>query len=189
MTRETSAERSAHTSVEQLLRWRLARAEAEAPPAPRAARLLEQARPWWERWPEQFRARVQRLSTIQVAYGYAMVDTQGARGGHPVPALIAQAEDLETFARVLYLSVHGSQLRLRFQLHALPARSEPAYEVTFVSDADARPLLAAHATLSVGCEYRLDTELAEELATSWGALKVTDRMPFRFILRPASIRE
>ena len=37
--------------IGQLLRWRLARAEAEAP---RAARLLELSRPWWETLPERF---------------------------------------------------------------------------------------------------------------------------------------
>jgi hypothetical protein len=46
--------------VEQLLRWRLAQAEAAAPSAPRAAQLLEMARPWSacnEYWPEAALAR------------------------------------------------------------------------------------------------------------------------------------
>jgi len=34
--------------VEKLLRWRLSEAEEDAPPAPRATRLLELIRPWWE---------------------------------------------------------------------------------------------------------------------------------------------
>jgi len=29
-------------------------------------------------------------------------------------------------------------------------------------------------------------ELPEELAVTWESLKVTDQMPFRFILRPAT---
>jgi hypothetical protein len=39
--------------------------------------------------------------------------------------------------------------------------------------------------LSVDGEYPLDADLPEELAANWESLKVTDRMPFRFILRPA----
>src|SRR3712207_1105189 len=82
-------------------------------------------------------------------------------------------------------AVRDRKLRLRFQLEASPDKAEPTFEVTFVSDAVPRPLLAANATASVGDEYRLDAELSDELAASWTQLRVTDRMPFRFILRPA----
>src|SRR6185436_7178633 len=90
--------------IGQLLRWRLSQAEAEAPPAPRAARLLEMARPWWETWPEQFQSLVERLGKIQVAYGHAMAEPQQSRSGHPVPVMIVRAiEELEASARVLSL--------------------------------------------------------------------------------------
>jgi hypothetical protein len=169
-------------SVGQLLRWRLAHSERAAPPPPRAARLLELVRPWWETWPDRFRAQVERLGRIEVAYAYAMTDSTRSRSGHPVPTLISHADELETFARVLYLAVRDGRLRLRFQLDAVPGKPEDAFEVTFISDS-ARPIFSAYATASMN-EYRVDAELSEELAAGWEALKVTDRMPFRFLLRP-----
>ena len=184
---------SRQLSIEQLLRWRLALAETEAPPAPRAARLLEAVRPWWELWPERFRAQAARLGRMQTAaFGYAMADPRLARTGHPVPALVVHSEELETFVRVLYFSVRGDRLRLRFHLDGVSARAEPGYEVTFVSDggadggADARPLLAAAAEHSTDGEYRLDAALPDEIASRWERLKVTDPMPFRLILRPTA---
>ncbi len=170
--------------IEQLFRWRLTQAEAEAPPAPRAARLLAMARPWWETWPEQFQSLVERLGRIQVSYGHAMAEPQQSRSGHPVPVIIVRAvEELEASARVLYLNVRDGRLRLRFQLETAPTPAETAYEVTIISDATAKPLFSARASLAMGNEYRLDAELAEENAKSWEQLKVTDRMPFRLILR------
>jgi len=170
--------------VEQLLRWRLSQAEAEAPPAPRAARLLEMARPWWDIWPAQFQSLVERLGKLQVGYGHAMAEPQKSRSGHPVPVMIVRAvEELEASARVLYLSARDGRLRLRFQLETAPTPAEPAYEVTLISDATAKPLLSARASLAAGNEYRLDAELAGEVEGSWEQLKVTDRMPFRLILR------
>jgi hypothetical protein len=85
---------------------------------------------------------------------------------------------------VLYLSIREGRLRLRFQLDPIP-RVEPGFEVTFVSEAALRPILSAYATLSVDGEYRLDADLPEDLAANWESLRVTDPMPFRFILRPA----
>jgi hypothetical protein len=171
-------------SLGRLLRWRLDRAEADAPPPPRAARLLQQIRPWWEVWPERFRAQAQRLGRIEVGFAYAKVDPGQGRSGHPVPTLIAHAEELETFARVVYLVVRDGRLRLRFHLEAMPGRMEDAFEVTFVSEG-ARPILSAVAKASMN-EYRLDTELPDQLAAGWESLKVTDRMPFRFLLRPVT---
>ena len=170
--------------IEELLRWRAAKAEAEAPPAPRAARLLEMARPWWEIWPVRFQSFVERLGRIQVAYGHAMAEPLQSHSGHPVPALIVRAvEELETSVRVLYLNVRDGRLRLRFQLDAATLQAQERFEVTFVSDKPERPLLSAAAILSLDSEYRIDTELSEELAHGWEQLKVTDRMPFRLILR------
>ena len=172
------------TSVEQLLRWRLTQAEAEAPPAPRAARLLALARPWWEAWPELFQSLVERLGKIQIMYGHAMAAPRPSRSGYPVPVLIVRAvEKLEASARVLYFSVRDGRLRLRFHLETAPGPAEATYEVTIVSDTTALPLFAAPACLSVGSEYRLDAELPEKVAADWEQMKVTDRMPFRLILR------
>lgn len=169
--------------IEQLLRWRIERAESDAPPPPRGLDLLRGARPWWEISPERFAASVRRLAAIQISYGYAMSEQKHGRGGHPVPALISHdGEELESPARLLYVSIHDGRLRLRFQLDPVPL-VERGYEVTFVSEAR-QPLLSAYASLSVDGEYRLEAELPPELATSWQSLKVTDQMPFRFILRP-----
>jgi len=171
--------------LERLLKWRLERAEAEAPVPPRAAHLVEQARPWWDRWPERFQAYVQRLGAIQISYGYAMSELKHGHGGHPVPTLISRDDqEVESPVRVLYVNVRDGRLRLRFQIDPIP-RIEPGFDVTFVSDGGLRPILSAYASLSVDGEYRLDAELPEELAVTWESLKVTDRMPFRFILRPA----
>jgi hypothetical protein len=175
---------SSELHIERLLRWRLARAESDAPPPPRAARLIALARPWWDTWPERFQAQVQRLAAVQqVAYGHAMTEVQGDRTGHPVPALIVHVvEEFETSARVLYLSIRDGRLRLRFQLDAAPAHAERVFEVTFVSDDAPHPLFTANATSSMDDEYRLDAELPPELALEWGGVRVTDHMPFRFIL-------
>jgi len=172
--------------IEQLLRWRLAQAECETPPAPRASRLLALARPWWETRPEQFGALWARLGLIQVAYGHAMVEPPASRGsGFPVPVLIVREDEteLEASVRVLYLGTTNNRMSLRFHLDVPPERAAAGFEVTFVDEASAQPLFSAHATRSVDQEYRLDTELTEALAGDLGNLKVTDRMPFRLLLR------
>ena len=169
--------------IEQLLRWRLDRAESEAPAPPPALSLLRRARPWWEIAPERFAAAVRRLATVQVSYGYAMSAVHHGHGGHPVPAIIShEDQDVEAPARMLYVSVQGGRLRLRFELDPVP-RIERGYEVIFVSEDEMKAVLVAQATLSVDGEYRLDAELPDELAKNWETLKVTDRMPFRFIMR------
>ena len=173
-------------AIEDLLQWRHQRAEADAPPAPSAAHLLMLAQPWWEMWPDRFAASVRRLASIQLAYGYAMSHPPHGHSGHPVAALISRDdEEQEAPARVLYMSVRDARLRLRFQLAPIP-RHDPVFEVTFVSEAGLQPILSTHADLSGDGEYRVDVELPSELAAAWESLKVTDPMPFRFILRPAT---
>ncbi len=177
-------------NIERLLRWRLARAEFDAPPPPRAAHLLALARPWWETWPERFREQVERLTAIpQVSYGHAMTDVRQDRMGHPVTALIIHTvEEYEASARILYFSINDGRLRLRFQLDAGAAVAERVFEVTFVSDDVPEPLFSANATSSVESEYRLDAELPIALVGRWADLKVTDRMPFRLILHSPATR-
>jgi hypothetical protein len=85
------------------------------------------------------------------------------------------------------MSVRDARLRLRFQLAPIP-RHERVFDVTFVSEAGLQPILSAQADLSGDGEYRVDVELPSELAAAWESLKVTDPMPFRFILRPAPDR-
>jgi len=171
--------------IKDVLRWRLARAEADAPPAPHVRRLLEMVRPWWETWPERFQSLVERVGRIQIAYGHAMAEPGHARGRpHPVPALVVRAgAESETFAQVLYLNVRDGRLRLRFHLDDAARQAPESFEVTFISDKSARPMLSAQAALSVDSEYRIDAELPVEFALDWESLKVTDRMPFRLILR------
>jgi hypothetical protein len=171
-------------TISQLLRWRVSQAEADAPPAPSADRLLEMARPWWEVWPEQFRSLVDRLGQIQVAYEDAMEETRPSRGGFRVPTLIALAnQECEARASVLYLNVRNNRLRLRFRLNAVAAQLPECIEATFVAESSALPRLSARATLSVDAEYCIDTELPVNLAREWEHLNVTDRMPFRLLLR------
>jgi hypothetical protein len=170
--------------IERLLQWRMDQAESEAPPPPSALYLLRRARPWWEVAPERFAACVRRLAAVQVSYGFAMSELHHGHGGHPVPTIISHDDqDLEAPARVLYVSVRDGRLRLRFELDPVP-RIERGYEVIFISEDEMKAVLSAQANLSVDGEYRLDAELPDELAKNWEALKVTDRMPFRFILRP-----
>jgi len=172
--------------IQNLLQWRLQRAGDEAPPAPSGAHLLKLVEPWWEKWPDRFAASVRRLASIQLSYGYAMAHPPHGHSGHPVAALISRDdEEQEAPARVLYVSVRDGRLRLRFQLAPVP-RTDRMFEVTFVSETGLRPMLSAQADLSGDGEYRLDVELPGELAAAWETLKVTDPMPFRFILRPTA---
>jgi hypothetical protein len=173
------------TRIEELLRWRLRQAEAEAPPAPRAARLLALARPWWEAWPERFEALVERLGRIQVAFAHALAEPRDSRGGHPLPALIVGAEEeMESSARLLYLEVRGGRLRLRFQLDAALEPAPRALDVTFVPETPMEAPFSAPAVLSLEREYHLDAELPEGVARRWQGLKVSQRIPYRMILRP-----
>ncbi|HKH91834.1 MAG TPA: hypothetical protein VKA54_08525 [Gemmatimonadaceae bacterium] len=178
---------SSEYDVERLLRWRSARAEADAPPAPSARQLIALARPWWERLPEQFAAYVERLRGQQLVYAHAATTPTQGQGPYPVPALLVRvAQEVESSARVLYLSVRDGRLRMRFRLDADSAVAEPRLEVTFVSDDQSRPLLEAVASQSTGHEYHLEVELPEWLESIWSELRVSDRMPFRFIMHAPS---
>ena len=170
-------------SIATVLRWRLARAEAEAPAPPSAAALIARARPWWELWPERLETCLERLRAMPVAYGYAKSDAPAGRAGPRVAALVVHdlEPEVETTARVLYLSVAGARLRLRFELDADALRDASEVEVTFASGT--RPLLAAQATAVSEHEFRLDARLPDGLARAWEPLKVTHWMPFRMILR------
>src|ERR1700712_5679066 len=104
-------------TARELLQWRLAQAEADAPPAPRASRLLELARPWWENYPEKFQKIVHRLTTIQMGYGHAKVELGPERSGHLVPALIVSPDrESKASVQILHFDLRGSMLRLRFEL-------------------------------------------------------------------------
>jgi hypothetical protein len=171
--------------IEELLRWRLEEAEAEAPPPPSAARLLDLSRPWWEALPERFAELVERLGRVQVAFGHAMAEPRGAGGGHAVPALlVVPEEEIETSARVLYLDVRDGRLRLRFQLDPVTDPPGKAYDVTFVPDAPGASPFSALAVLSVDREYRLESPLDDVVLRAWETLRVTDRIPYRLILQP-----
>ena len=174
-------------TVEDLLRWRLSEAETEAPPAPRAVRLLELARPWWELWPDRFLSLSNRVGGMQILYGHAMTQPSRAREGYPVPTVIVSAvEEVETSVRVLYFAVREGRLRLRSQLDPPAGRAQEQFDVTFVADKPEGQLLSARAVRSMDNEYWIDADLSEKLEQEWSALKVTDRMPFRLILRVAA---
>jgi len=170
--------------IESLIQWRQQRAEDEAPQAPSGAYLLKLVKPWWEMWPDRFAESVRRLASIQLSYAYAMTQSPHGHTGHPVAALISREDnEQESPARVLYMNVRDARLRLRFQLAQVPMRDR-VFEVTFVSETALQPILSAYAELSTDGEYRVDVELPSELAAAWESLRVTDPMPFRFILRP-----
>ena len=174
------------TPLHSLLSWRAEQAEADAPPPPRAAHLLHLARPWWQRSPERFAALVAAIDGVHARVGYAMDARADRGGGFPVPAVIARPNvETSLFADVLYLHVRGRTLRLRFRLPPAPELDEPGLDVTFVAVDAPLPLLAGTASLAPSGEYRLEVELPEKFAQEWTQLRVTDRMPFRFVLRPA----
>jgi hypothetical protein len=171
-------------SIATLLQWRLKQAETTAPPAPAPWRLLASVRPWWETWPEQFRAAAEQLGKIKMAYGYAMAAADQPGGGHPIPVLIIHGEEkMESSARVLYFHVHEGRLRLRFLLEDTVQPAPQGLEVTFVAS-QMHPVISARAMLSVDNQYRMDIELPELLAQIWEQLRVTDQMPFQFIAHP-----
>jgi hypothetical protein len=172
-------------SIERLLRWRLALAAADAPPPPRAALLLQLARPWWEVWPHRMRARLEQLRRMPAALGYAMAAVPPAGRGHPVATILALGEDVEAYAQVHYFSVRDGQLRFRFMLDHPAATQTEQFEATFIADGDMPSPFAAPAHRAPNGEFRLDVELPDELASAWGTLRVTDPMPFRLILCPS----
>lgn len=170
--------------VGELLRWQAARAARQAPPPPRAAALLEQIRPWWERWPERFRQLADSLAALDVRYGHAATDPRPNRDGFLVPTVVVrtQAED-RTHSSILYFAISGGRLRLRFQVMPAPDVLPTKAEVTFVDAATARALLVAPVEAASSGEYRVEAELPEKVAAAWCDLKVTDRMPFHLIVQ------
>lgn len=170
-------------SIDTLIRWRLTRAEDDAPPPPRASELLDAARPWWERWPEQFRTNVTRLQRMPAALAYAQSNDRRSRAGASVPALIVAAHELETYARVLYVVVRDERLRLRFRLESDTDLARDIFEATFIDEAAESPMFSCPAQRSQSGDYRVDVVLPPGLTASWARLTVADRMPFRLILR------
>ncbi len=171
-------------SIEDLLRWRLAQAEAEAPPPPRASHLLELAQPWWETWPQRMRSRLERLHRMPATLGFAQEVTPPPLRGHPVATILALGEDVEAYAWVLYLSVRDGTLRMRFVLQDRAATNADVLDATIIADAGTQAPFSGRATRAPNDEYRIDVELPESLAQDWERLRVTDRMPFRLILCP-----
>lgn len=78
-------------AIVRLLRWRLERAEAEAPPPPSAEELLEGARPGCDRWPEHSGAHAPRPREMPAPEECAT--PTAAADGHdaPVPVLTDRA--------------------------------------------------------------------------------------------------
>jgi hypothetical protein len=102
-----------------------------------------------------------------------------------VPALIAGAEEeVESSAHLLYLQVRNGRLRLRFHLDAALEPAPHAFDVTFVPETPVEAPFSAPAVLSLDREYHLDVELPEGIAKRWEGWKVSQRIPYRMILRP-----
>jgi hypothetical protein len=174
---------STKISVEELLGWRAEQSAADAPPVPRASRLLELSRPWWEIWPEKFKSIADQLGTVQMRYGHAMVDGAVGTSGRPIPAvLVAPDGRHEIVVHVLYLEIKESVLHLRFEIDAAAGALAPQFECILVSEANLGPLFSASAQGCVDREYFISTLVPESLAREWQDLKVTDQMPFRLIL-------
>ncbi len=174
---------STEVSIEQLLRWRLACAQADAPPQPCVAQLLAWAQPWWERYPERFQHALQTLMALEgeVATDMSQPCYPGALS--PVPTLIVRAtEQIHASVYINAFDLRDAQLHLRFALNADANLVEDRSEVTFISSS--KPVLFAEATRLVNTEYRLDAEIPSELTEQWASIKATDPMPFRWILCP-----
>jgi hypothetical protein len=172
-------------TIDELLRWRLASAEVDAPPRPRAAELLAWAQPWWDRYPARFQNVLQLLMTLETAVGNAMAQTGQPCALDPVPTLIVRADE-QTQARVgvLHFNLREGRLHFRFYLDACGNSFEDSFEVTFVSNSPPKPLFFVQARRLAETEYRIDAEISPEQAAQWAGLKATDPMPFRLILRP-----
>jgi hypothetical protein len=173
------------TSIQQLLRWRLAQSKASSPPAPKAAHLLQAARPWWEKQPKTFESQVEQLKRIKSVYGHELGATARSSHGNRVPALIVRGEERsENYARITYFDVPDTRLLLSFKIDTALKPVETAFQVTFISEAGARPLFCVAATVSAEANYVIETEILAEIASEWGQLKLKDQMPFRLILYP-----
>jgi hypothetical protein len=171
-------------SVEALLRWRAAHTEADVPPPPSAAQLLDLVRPWWERDPVQFRVRATRVRRMPLAMGYAMTGGERGRKGGLVPAILSAELEVETYVQMLYVSVLHGRLRLRFALDVDGIDAFRSLDTTFIADGADSGLFVAVAERSQSGEFRIDVALPAELAVSWERLKATDQLPFRLLLQP-----
>jgi hypothetical protein len=168
---------------DSVLQWRLARAGRGAPPPPNSARLIEQLRPWWEIWPEKLTALRGQLVNLRVTFGHAAVNAPPSCGSVPVPTVfVHDNKQTGTLAKIVFLSVRGLTLRMRFQIDALPSDATGNLELTILSDQSSRPLVAAEANPVGSGEYRAEVELPPDLAEQWASLKMSERMPFGLIL-------
>src|SRR5690606_36642276 len=117
--------------------------------------------------------------------GYAMDPERAQRENYPVPAVLAQTNvETNALVDVLYFSLRGRTLRMRFALRVAADLRRPGLEVTFVAAESPEPLFCAKANLSPDGDYALEVEVPTPLAEAWSRLRVTKRMPFRLILRP-----
>jgi hypothetical protein len=175
-------------SIERVLRWRFEVAKGEAPPPPSAARLLELARPWWEKWPEMYQKCVEQLRRSQIGNGQSTPGKKRTGKAYPVPALVVRGEAASVAsARMVRFSVCGSRLQIGFRMRAALIPAERFFEATFISATASQPLFDAPATMPHKNEYYIDTEIPGALAKDWRGLSVMHHMPFRLILRSGSI--
>lgn len=170
--------------VQEYIRWRFKSMKAEAPAAPSAAQLIERALPWWETWPERFRAIIRHLEKIQSGNDHNGDQSDLGSGVHVVPALMVRGEtETEGYARVLDFKIRDDKLHFRFQVAPSVASGASTFEVTFISYPALHALLFTPAFGSSETGYISYTELPPELAGAWTLLNETDPLPFRLILR------
>ena len=168
-----------------VMRWVLHQSMEQAPSAPTADELLGQSQPWWETKAERFQKLVERLRTIQVAYGHASPVRPDGRDGQPVACILVRTdEETEILARPIYFSVRQGRLRFRFRFEATPPLNDPALELTFSVNEPGQTVFSATAHRSVENEYSLEVPLPPDLSDRWQGMKVTQPMPFRLIVRP-----
>ena len=150
-----------HT-LEELLRWRLARADGQKPrrrlpwrgaPAGIGAALVELVLNGSNRcW--------SGLRQIQMTYSLAMAEPglklgKRDRLGFPV-LLVRGAQETECIAHLLYLNVREGRPRLRLALDASSGPPLETWEAVFISEKGATPLFSAAAVKSVDHEYRIE---------------------------------
>src|SRR5262249_22725009 len=143
-------------TIEELLRWRLASAEADAPPRPPTPQLLKWAQPWWERYPKHFQNVLESLMKLPTLLGSPMDQVHQPDALSPVPTLIVRAGE-QSHARVgvLHFNLRKERLHVRFFLDACGNPVEDGFEVTFVSNSSAKPLFSVEARRLAETEYRI----------------------------------
>lgn len=172
-----------HQKLSQLLRWKFEQSEIDAPPPPDYNFVEQEAPVGWEVAPATFQKLLRLLDALPAEPGFA-ADPSEIADQPTVPVVVDTGAGSEvTCGEILYLNINEGRLRLRFKLKPPLAQRQERMRVTFVSNVDMAPVLAAWALPSVDEEFRLEGSLSPTLERDWSGLRATSHMPFRLILQ------